>query len=207
MEDCEQADEEVYDSKLKLMIIGETKVGKTALITRYTKNTFTGTYLTTIGIDFQVKYVPFEDKRVRLQIWDTAGQERFRNIAKSYFHSSNGFIVVYDISNKDSFEKLNFWIEQIKLNAPENTICILVGNKSDLETERQIKKEQGEKLSEQIGMKFFEVSAKDGTNVEEAFQVLVNEIMNFAKKNGTINKRSSQVLSTKKTLKEKKNCC
>ena len=207
MEDCEQADEEVYDSKLKLMIIGETKVGKTALITRYTKNTFTGTYLTTIGIDFQVKYVPFEDKRVRLQIWDTAGQERFRNIAKSYFHSSDGFIIVYDIASKDSFEKLNFWIEQIKLNAPENTICILVGNKSDLETERQIKKEQGEKLSEQIGMKFFEVSAKDGTNVEEAFQVLVNEIMNFAKKNGTENKRTSQVLSSKKTLKEKKNCC
>ena len=196
-----------YDSKLKLMIIGETKVGKTALITRYTKNTFTGTYLTTIGIDFQVKYVPFEDKRVRLQIWDTAGQERFRNIAKSYFHSSDGFIIVYDIASKDSFEKLNFWIEQIKLNAPENTICILVGNKSDLGTERQIKKEQGEKLSEQIGMKFFEVSAKDGTNVEEAFQVLVNEIMNFAKKNGTVNKRSSQVLSSKKTVKEKKNCC
>ena len=95
-----------YDEKIKLMVIGETKVGKTSLIKKYTKDIFGGTYLTTVGIDFQEKIIDVEDKSVKLQIWDTAGQERFRNIAKSYFHKSDGFLLVYDINCKDSFEKL-----------------------------------------------------------------------------------------------------
>ena len=195
-----------YDEKIKLMVIGETRVGKTALIKKYTKDTFGGAYLTTVGIDFQEKIINVEDKVVKLQIWDTAGQERFRNIAKNYFHTSDGFLIVYDISNKESFEKLDFWYEQIKLNAPENTKCIVAGNKCDLEEKRKVNKEEGETFSRENNINFYETSAKDGINVNNVFQLLANEIIKDIKKNGTKNKRASQVLK-KGTKTKKKSCC
>ena len=195
-----------YDEKIKLMVIGETKVGKTSLIKKYTKDIFGGTYLTTVGIDFQEKIIDVEDKSVKLQIWDTAGQERFRNIAKSYFHTSDGFLLVYDISCKDSFEKLNYWYEQITLNAPANTICIVAGNKCDLEDKRQVNKADGENFAKKYNLNFYETSAKEGDNVNEIFEVLSSEIIKDIKKNGHKNKRSSQVLR-KNTKNKKKTCC
>ena len=129
-----------YDQKIKIMIIGETLVGKTAIITRYTKKVFGETYLSTVGIDFQNKPLNINGKKINVEIWDTAGQERFRNIAKNYFQSSDGFLLVYDITNKETFDKLNDWYDQIKTNAPENSKCMIVGNKSDLEENRQVKK-------------------------------------------------------------------
>ena len=206
VEDEESIDSTSYDEKIKLMVIGETRVGKTALIKKYTKNVFGGTYLTTVGIDFQEKIIDVEDKSVKLQIWDTAGQERFRNIAKSYFHTSDGFLLVYDISCKDSFEKLNFWYEQIKLNAPENTKCVVAGNKCDLEEKRQVNKNEGENFAKTYNIDFYETSAKDGINVDVVFQTLASEIMKDIKKNGSKNKRSSQVLK-KNTKSKKKSCC
>ena len=206
VEDEESIDSTSYDEKIKLMVIGETRVGKTALIKKYTKNVFGGTYLTTVGIDFQEKIINVEEKSVKLQIWDTAGQERFRNIAKSYFHTSDGFLLVYDISCKDSFEKLNFWYEQIKLNAPENTKCVVAGNKCDLEEKRQVNKNEGENFAKTYNIDFYETSAKDGINVDEVFQTLASEIMKDIKKNGSKNKRSSQVLR-KNTKSKKKSCC
>ena len=206
VEDEESIDSTSYDEKIKLMVIGETRVGKTALIKKYTKNVFGGTYLTTVGIDFQEKIINVEEKSVKLQIWDTAGQERFRNIAKSYFHTSDGFLLVYDISCKDSFEKLNFWYEQIKLNAPENTKCVVAGNKCDLEEKRQVNKNEGENFAKTYNIDFYETSAKDGINVDVVFQTLASEIMKDIKKNGSKNKRSSQVLR-KNTKSKKKSCC
>ena len=195
-----------YDEKIKIMVIGETRVGKTALIKKYVKNEFGVVYLTTVGIDFQEKIINVEDKSVKLQIWDTAGEERFRNIAKNYFHSSDGFLLVYDISWRDSFDKLNFWLEQIKLNAPEHTKCIVAGNKCDLEEKREINKNEGEDFSKENNINFFETSAKDGINVNEIFQDLANEIIKDFKKNGAKNQRSSQVLK-KGTKPKKKSCC
>ena len=206
VEDEESIDSTSYDEKIKLMVIGETRVGKTALIKKYTKNVFGGTYLTTVGIDFQEKIINVEEKSVKLQIWDTAGEERFRNIAKSYFHTSDGFLLVYDISCKDSFEKLNFWYEQIKLNAPENTKCVVAGNKCDLEEKRQVNKNEGENFAKTYNIDFYETSAKDGINVDVVFQTLASEIMKDIKKNGSKNKRSSQVLK-KNTKSKKKSCC
>ena len=195
-----------YDQKIQIMILGETLVGKTALITRYTKNSFAGTYLTTVGIDFQYKSLNINDKKIKVEIWDTAGQERFRNIAKNYFQSSHGFLLVYDISNRESFNKLNFWNEQITANAPENTKVIIVGNKNDLEEERQVKKEEGENFANNNKVHFYETSAKENINVSTVFELLANIIVNDDK---TVinNKRSSQVLKKKKTRKQKKNCC
>ena len=198
---------ESYDQKIKIMIIGESLVGKTSLITRYTNDSFSGVYLTTVGIDFQTKFLNINDKTIKVELWDTAGQERFRNIAKNYFQSSDGFLIVYDITSKTSFEKLSFWNEQVNLNAPENTKYIIVGNKKDLEEKREVKTEEGENLAKKNNVKFYETSAKNGTNVNEVFELLAKEIVADTEKLQTRNKRSSQVLKKRNTVVEKKSCC
>ena len=195
-----------YDEKIKIMVIGEVRVGKTSLIRRYTKDTFAGNYLTTVGIDFQEKAVKINKKLVKIQIWDTAGEERFRNIAKNYFNQSDGFLVVYDITDKNTLEKLDFWYEQIDLNAPKNIKYILVGNKCDLEEEREVTKDEGINLSKKFKCNFFETSAKENINVNEIFQCLVNEIYKGINNNESRNRRASQVLKNQKTIK-KKSCC
>ena len=193
-----------FDLKYKIMVLGESKVGKTSLIKRYTKDQFGGVYLTTVGMDFQDKIIEIEDKKVRLQVWDTAGQERFRNVTKSYFQSSQGLLVVYDITDKDSFENINFWMENVKKNAPENVKLILVGNKCDLANERKVTIEDGENKARNYNIKFFESSAKDGTNVNELFFYLANEIYQDEKTKEKDNKNSLKLKAKKK---EKKGCC
>ena len=196
-----------YDQKIKIMVIGESLVGKTALIKRYTKNTFGGEYLTTVGIDFQDKFLNINGKEIKIELWDTAGQERFRNIAKNYFQSSDGFLLVYDLTKKSSFENLEFWNTQINLNAPKETKYILVGNKKDLENQREVQIEEGEDFAKKNNIKFFETSAKDGTNVIDVFETLAKEIVNDVEQINTRSKRSSQVLKKKNTTVEKKSCC
>ena len=196
-----------YDQKIKIMVIGESLVGKTALITKYTKNTFGGAYLTTVGIDFQDKFLNINGKEIKIELWDTAGQERFRNIAKNYFQSSDGFLLVYDLTKKSSFEKLDFWNEQINLNAPKETKYILVGNKKDLENQREVQIEEGEDFAKKNNIKFYETSAKDGTNVINVFETLAKEIVNDVEQINTRSKRSSQVLKKKNATEEKKSCC
>ena len=183
-----------FDVKYKIMVLGESKVDKTQLIKRYTKNVFGGVYLTTVGMDFQDKIIEIEDKKVRLQIWDTAGQERFRNVTKSYFQSSQGLVLVYDITDRESFEKLNFWVDNIKNNAPENAKFILVGNKCDLANERKVSYEEGENYAKNLNIKFFEASARDGTNVNELFFYLANEIYQDNKLKGNNNSNNGVML-------------
>ena len=195
-----------FDLRFKIMVIGESKVGKTSVIKKYTQNKFGGVYLTTVGVDFQDKIINIDDKKIRLQIWDTAGQERFRNITKNYFNSSNGFLLIYDITDKDSLEHLNFWSAQIQLNAPEKSKCVLVGNKCDLEGSRAVSTEEGKMYAEKNKIKFFETSAKDGTNINEVFEYLANEIYKEQKMEMR-SVTSSQVLSKEQTFKKKKKCC
>ena len=195
-----------YDEKIKIMLIGQVNVGKTSLIRRYTKNTFGGTFLTTVGIDFQEKVVNIDKKSIQIQIWNTAGEERFRNIAKNYYNSSDGFLIVYDITDKNALEKLKFWYEQIQLNAPKNIKYVLVGNKCDLEEQREVSKDEGINYSKEFKCKFYETSAKEGINVNEIFQCLINDIYKDAKNNENRNKIASQVLKKQKTLKKKIGC-
>jgi len=195
-----------FDIKFKIMVIGESKVGKTSVIKKYTQNKFGGVYLTTVGVDFQDKIINIDDRKIRLQIWDTAGQERFRNITKNYFNSSNGFLLIYDITDKESLEHLNFWNAQIQLNAPAKSKCVLLGNKCDLEGSRAVSIEEGKIFAEKNKIKFFETSAKNGTNIDEAFEYLANEIYNEQKME-TRSVTSSQVLSKSQTFKSKKKCC
>ena len=124
--------EEDFDEKLKLMILGDSDVGKTSILRKYCKNEFLGSYVATIGIDFQLKYLNINDKKIKIQIWDTAGEERYRVVTKNYFNTSDGFIIMYDIENRESFDNANNWIEQISKSSPNYTKSKIIGNKIDL---------------------------------------------------------------------------
>uniref|UniRef100_A0A8C0EL59 small monomeric GTPase n=1 Tax=Bubo bubo TaxID=30461 RepID=A0A8C0EL59_BUBBB len=135
------------------------------------------TFFFLLGIDFKVKPVTFNGTRVKLQIWDTAGQERFHTLSTSYFRGAQGFILVYDITNLDSFQSITTWMKDIHEKAGDEVDVILLGNKCDKESERVVPKQKGEKLAWEHGIPFFETSAKDNVNIEDAFSVLTNEIL------------------------------
>ena len=204
----EEEDSGYYDLKFKIIVIGESRVGKTSLIKRYTKDQFGGVYLTTVGIDFQDKTIEIEDKKVKLQVWDTAGQERFRNVAKNYFQSSNGFLLVFDITDKESFQKLNdFWMDQLNMHAPKKAKSVLVGNKSDLAGQRQVSIEDAEEFAKNNNLKYYEVSAKEGTKVVELFFYLANEIYQSHTYEEINENKTITLKKEKSKKKDKKKCC
>jgi len=165
-----------YDYLFKLLLIGDTSVGKSSLLLRFTEDTFNSTFISTIGIDFKVKTVDIDGERVKLQVWDTAGQERFRTITTAYYRTAQGIILTYDVTNPDSFANLKMWAKAIDQHAAKNVYRILVGNKCDLVDKRQISIEKGRELANEFGIPFFETSAKDATSVEEAFLTLARDI-------------------------------
>lgn len=162
-------------SKYKLVFLGDESVGKTSIITRFMYDTFEETYKVTIGIDFVSKTMYLEDRIVRLQLWDTAGQERFRSLIPSYIRDSSVAVVVYDITNRASFQNTEQWIEDIKAERGNDVVIMLVGNKSDLQEKRQVSVEEGESKAAQLGgegIMFIETSAKGGFNVKALFRKL-----------------------------------
>ncbi|VEU20002.1 DEKNAAC100823 [Brettanomyces naardenensis] len=157
-------------TKYKIVFLGDQGVGKTSLITRFMYDTFDSHYAATIGIDFLSKTMYLDDKTIRLQLWDTAGQERFRSLIPSYIRDSNVAIVVYDITNKDSFNDVQKWFDYIREERGSDVLIVLVGNKSDLE-DKVITSEEGEALAKKIGCNFFiETSSKNGYNVKKLFK-------------------------------------
>ncbi|CAK6444074.1 unnamed protein product [Pipistrellus nathusii] len=165
-----------FDYMFKLLIIGNSSVGKTSFLFRYADDSFTSAFVSTVGIDFKVKTVFKNEKRIKLQIWDTAGQERYRTITTAYYRGAMGFILMYDITNGESFNAVQDWSTQIKTYSWDNAQVILVGNKCDMEDERVISVERGRRLGEQLGFEFFETSAKDNINVKQTFERLVDVI-------------------------------
>ncbi|XP_066919018.1 ras-related protein Rab-3A-like [Clytia hemisphaerica] len=165
-----------FDYMFKLLIIGNSSVGKTSFLFRYSDDSFTSAFVSTVGIDFKVQTVFRNDKRIKLQIWDTAGQERYRTITTAYYRGAMGFILMYDITNEESFKAVTDWASQVKTYSWDNTQVVLVGNKCDMEEERAVTYEQGRKLGDQLGFPFFEASAKDNVNVRDAFDKLVDVI-------------------------------
>ena len=198
-----------YDYLFKYLIIGNSGVGKSCLLIRFTDDKFEEGYVTTIGVDFKIKTLEIEGKSVKLQIWDTAGQERFRNIVSTYYKGGHGIMMVYDITDLESFRYLDSWLKEIEKNASKNVYKILVGNKNDMEKERKVSFEKGLEFADLHGMKFFETSAKENKNVEEAFKEMTKDIINSLKKvNEKINSNSNIVIEKKKGKDlNKKGCC
>ena len=197
-----------YDYLFKYLIIGNSGVGKSCLLIRFTDDKFEEGYVTTIGVDFKIKTLEIEGKSVKLQIWDTAGQERFRNIVSTYYKGGHGIMMVYDITDLESFRYLDSWLKEIEKNASKNVYKILIGNKNDMEKERKVSFEKGMEFADLHGMKFFETSAKENKNVEEAFKEMTKDIINSLKK---VNEKAnaSFVIEKKKgkDLNKKGRCC
>ncbi|XP_062854545.1 ras-related protein Rab-3C isoform X1 [Trichomycterus rosablanca] len=165
-----------FDYMFKLLIIGNSSVGKTSFLFRYADDSFTSAFVSTVGIDFRVKTVYRNDKSIKLQIWDTAGQERYRTITTAYYRGAMGFILMYDITNEESFAAVQDWSTQIKTYSWDNAQVVLVGNKCDMEEERIVSVDNGRLLADQLGFEFFETSAKDNINVKQTFECLVDVI-------------------------------
>ena len=172
-----------YNYLIKFIIIGDAAVGKSNLLVRYTSGQFKEEYQLTIGVEFGSNNVIISDNTYRIQIWDTAGQENFRSITRSYYKNTACAIIVYEISNKKSFENISSWIEECKNTAPKSILMVLVGNKCDLEDNREVTEEEGREFAEKNGMLFFETSAKTGKNVEELFKQSVKVIDQKIKEN------------------------
>lgn len=169
-----------YDYLFKVLLIGNSSVGKSSLLLRFVDNAWSDLFVPTIGVDFKIKTMTIDSKNVKLQIWDTAGQERFKNITASYYRGAHGILVVYDITDMESFKNINNWLIEIEKNANKNVYKILIGNKCDLEEKRTVSTQQGKELAETYGMQFIETSAKSNTNVSEAFELLGKEIMKLS---------------------------
>ena len=177
------SDEGNFDYSFKYIIIGDAYVGKSNLLLRYAHGQFKDDYQLTIGVEFAAKNVKIRGKTYRIQIWDTAGQESFRSITRGYYKSSVCALVVYDISNKESFNNISTWIEDCKNQSPKTIFFVLVGNKSDLEDKRKVSTEEGQELAEKYGIPFYETSAKTGTNINEIFYNSAEEIVKKMEQN------------------------
>lgn len=165
-----------YDFLFKLLLIGDSGVGKTCVLFRFSEDAFNSTFISTIGIDFKIRTIELDGKKIKLQIWDTAGQERFRTITTAYYRGAMGIMLVYDITNDKSFENIKNWIRNIEEHASSDVEKMVLGNKCDMEDRRLVSKERGTQLATEYGIKFMETSAKASINVEEAFFTLARDI-------------------------------
>ena len=165
-----------YDYLFKLLLIGDSGVGKSSLLLRFADNTFTESFISTIGVDFKIRTLNIGGANVKLQIWDTAGQERFRTITSSYYRGAHGIIIVYDVTNPDSFNNVQKWVQEIERYATDSVQKLLVGNKADLVSERKVDAADAKDFASQLGLDLLEASAKNATGVEEAFVRLSNAI-------------------------------
>mmetsp|Transcript_38951 Transcript_38951/g.34628 ORF Transcript_38951/g.34628 Transcript_38951/m.34628 type:complete len:240 (+) Transcript_38951:69-788(+) len=170
------ADEE-YDYLFKIVVVGNSSVGKTNLFTRFFKDTFLGDAKPTLGCDFSAKTIEIKGCKVRAQLWDTAGQERFRAMARTFYKGAHGCLLVYDITSQKSFEELDKWLDEVKKQGESDLVPFVMGNKCDLEDQRAVKKEEGESYAEKLGIGFNEVSAKENTNVFQSVEEICTSIL------------------------------
>jgi len=167
-----------YDILFKLLLIGDSGVGKTCILFRFSDDAFNTTFISTIGIDFKIKTIDLGGKRIKLQIWDTAGQERFHTITTSYYRGAMGIILVYDITNYKSFENISKWLRNIDEHASEDVEKLLIGNKCDVGPgERIVSHDKGREIANEHGIPFLETSAKTNINIDEAFHLLAGNIL------------------------------
>lgn len=195
----------------KILLLGNSAVGKTCIIIRYSENKFIENYDTTIGLNYKLKQLDIEGNPIKLQIWDTSGEEKFKSIAKNFYRNANGVLLVYDICNRKSFDEVEEWISQIKDNADnDDIVLVLCGNKIDLENNRTVTKEEGQQLAKNNGISFFECSAKNGVNINEIFLEMSKIIYYKMKKRGNKNTNNKGMKLGKEDTKggkKKGGCC
>ena len=166
-----------YDLLFKLLLIGDSGVGKTCILFRFSDDAFNTTFISTIGIDFKIKTIELRGKKIKLQIWDTAGQERFHTITTSYYRGALGIMLVYDITDSQTFDNIAKWLRNIQEHANEDVEKMILGNKCDMEDKRVIPKERGEVIAKENGIRFLETSAKTNVNIDRAFMELSEAIL------------------------------
>jgi Ras-related protein Rab-11A len=169
-------EENSYDLLYKIVIIGDTNVGKSNILSRYLTNEFTSNTKSTVGVELGIKFLKIKNTSTKIQIWDTAGQERYQAITSSYFRGSDGCFIVYDITNETSFNNIEKWFDKIHEENDKEIPVIIVGNKCDLENERKIPTEKAKEKAQNLKCAFYETSALKAINIEQIFEELVNTI-------------------------------
>ena len=203
-----------YDMIFKIVLIGDTSVGKTNMLSRYISNEYNPNSQSTIGVELSTKNYIFDNNEVKVQIWDTAGQEKYRSITSSYYKGAQGCLLVYDITRKETFDNIDKWFSELKNSSNSDITAILIGNKCDLSNERKVTTEEAQKKAKLLNMAFMETSALDGSNIDKAFSELVSNVYQKNKQN--FNNEIKVILEDKgeeinqQGIEEKKknsNCC
>ena len=204
--------DQTYELLFKILLAGNTSVGKSSIFLRFVDNIWNDAFVPTIGVDFKIKTLNINYKNVKLQIWDTAGEERFRTIISSYYRGAHGILLIFDLTEIESFNNLNNWLAEIEKNANKNVVKVLIGNKCDLEDKRVISFEKAKDFADSNNMQYIETSAKIDKNITNAFGLIGKELMDAApndnemkskQKNITIGQSSNIDINEKK----KNRCC
>lgn len=195
-----------YEYLFKILIIGDSGVGKSSILLRFAEDTFTESYISTIGVDFKIRSIEQDNKIIKLQIWDTAGQERFRTITTSYYRGAHGIIIVYDVTDAESFTNVQQWLLEINRYSSENVTKILVGNKSDLEHRRVVSTFSGQEYAESLNIDFIETSAKNTNNVDKVFYDMATKIKERMKPI-PLSKQKKQYIPESNKLNQNFECC
>lgn len=191
-----------YDILVKLLLIGDSGVGKSCLLLRFCQDEFTPSFISTIGIDFKIRTAELDGQTAKFQVWDTAGQERFKTITIAYYRSAMGFLLTYDVTDEKSFQSIRTWYQDVKNNARENVEMILVGNKKDMADKRVVSYEQGKALADELGIPFMEASAKTAEGVDEAFLQLARMV-----KDNVYNQDEETIKVNNQNAPANKGCC
>ena len=203
-----------YDMIFKIVLIGDTSVGKTNMLSRYISNEYNPNSQSTIGVELSTKNYIFDNNEVKVQIWDTAGQEKYRSITSSYYKGAQGCLLVYDITRKETFDNIDKWFSELKNSSNSDITAILIGNKCDLSNERKVTTEEAQKKAKLLNMAFMETSALDGSNIDKAFSELVSNVyqknkQNFNNEIKVILEDKGEEINQQGTEEKKKNsnCC
>ncbi|GAM27741.1 hypothetical protein SAMD00019534_109170 [Acytostelium subglobosum LB1] len=198
-----------YHYLFKLLLIGDSGVGKSCLLLRFADDTYSESFISTIGVDFKIRTIELAGKIVKLQIWDTAGQERFRTITSSYYRGAHGIIVVYDVTDRVTFDNVKQWLSEIDRFACESVNKLLVGNKSDLVAKKVVDYNTAKAFADELNIPFLETSAKQSTNVDQAFTTMATEIKNrlTASQPTAVNNTAKIVPGSSAPIQTKSGCC
>ncbi|GMM47164.1 Rab family GTPase [Pichia kluyveri] len=197
-----------YDYLFKLLLIGDSGVGKSCLLLRFAENTYTTDYVSTIGVDFKIRTIELDGKTIKLQIWDTAGQERFKTITSSYYRGAHGIIIVYDVTDQESFDNVNQWLQEIDRYGTSNVQKLLVGNKCDLTDKKVVDYAVAKEFADSRGLKLLETSAAESTNVEQAFILMSKQIKEqMANSQPEVNNKPNVSLTGTAVNSQQGGCC